>query len=390
MSNLNLNSPLPPSEWRGDITIFNGFYDTIPADKKPDMNWALLVESVAPHAGPKLIRRKDAAPYFVPCSLREAPYLAQTLERARREGWPSLSGKQRSASHVTESALLKFDLDGMSEAQWASVLDKLHASGLAFLAFSTWSLGLVEKPGVRVRVLISMDKALWQAEYELAWCGAAEMLFSELREALSPDGKKILDPSAAKICQQQSVFCTSPDRKHLAFRIVGEGGIASADDLMAAAPVTPAKHPQHYFATGGLNAALGFAPDLARVYAAILWINPDEYPVWIKTGLALRSLAAGIGESNALSIWLEYSERGSEDSKKQNKDRYSPQVKWETFSPTMPPDAAAGTLFGMARDGALAALEADRGKPALSDRGRAAAKYLAANHWKLFNELKGA
>ncbi len=385
----NLNSTLLPSEWRGDITIFNGFYDTIPEDEKTDMNWALLVESVAPHNGPKPFQSKDAAPYFVPCILREAPYIGKTLERAQREGWPSLSGKQRSAAHVSESTWLKFDIDGVGGSLWASVLGKLHALELTFLAYSTWSHGLDEKPGVRARVLLPIDRALGQTDYKQAWHGAAEILFSELLDATPPDRHVILDPSAGKLCQQQSVWCTSPDRQHMAFRIVGEGGIASADALMAVAPVVTAKHPQHYFATGGLNAALGFAPDIARISAALPWLDAEDYDAWIKTGITLKALAAGIGESNALSIWLEYSERGSEDSKKQNKDRYSPHDKWETFAPTMPPDIAASTLFGMARDGALLALEADRGKPALSDRGRAAAKYLAANHWALFNSLKG-
>ncbi len=383
-----INSTLALAEWRGTLTVFDGFFDTLPKDEITAASWQELVESVAPHNSPKLIRRKEDAHYFVPCSLREAPYIGQTLERARREGWPSLSGKQRSASHVTESSLLKFDLDGMSEEQWTVVLDKLHISGLAFLAYSTWSYGL--KHGQRMRVLIPINKALAQAEYERAWHGAVAVLFPELVSALTPDGSKILDNSAAKLSQQQSTWCAAPERAHMAFRIVGEGGIASADALIAVAPVVTAKHPQHYFATGGLNAALGFAPDLARVSAALPWLDPDNYDAWIRTGLALRSLAAGIGEASAMDIWLDYCERGSEDSKAQNDGCYSPLAKWETFAPTMPPDAGARTLFAMARDTALLALEADRGKFALSDRGRAAAKYLAAHHWKLFNEMKGA
>ncbi len=383
-----LNSPMLPSEWRGDLTLFDGFFDPLPTNEITNASWQVLVGTIAPHTAPMPVSRKDAAPYFVPCSLREAPYLGKTLGRAQRECWPSLSGKQRSASHVTESCLLKFDLDGMSEEQWAVVLDKLNISGLVFLAYSTWSYGL--KQGQRVRLLIPIDKALGQTDYEHAWHSAAGILFSELRGALSPDGKKILDLSADKICQQQSVWCTSPDRAHIAFRIVGEGGIASADVLHALAPIDPVKHAPSYSGVYGLNAALGFAPDLARVSAALPWLDPDNYAAWIKTGLALRALAAGIGESSAMDLWLDYCERGSEDSKVQNDGCYSPHAKWKTFAPSMPPDAAAGTLFAMAREGALSALESDRGKPALSDRGRAAAKYLAAHHWKLFNELKGA
>lgn len=368
------------------ITTFNGYFDTIPAYELAEVTWSEIVANVAPADDLVLAKCKEDATYFVPCSLRAAPYIGKTREKAIRESWSSLGGKQRSAAHCTASAILHYDLDSMTGEQWAAVLEKLNASGLTFLAYSTWSYGLAEKPGMRVRVLIPMDVALDQADYELAWWGAAELLFTDL----TVPHERILDTSAAKIHQQQGVWSTAPEREHLAFRIHVKGGVASAVALIAIGKVQhSAPATRMSSAWTSLNADLSLPPDIARLTAAHNWIPADDYETWIKTGHADNALASVIGEDAAFHLWRAYSERGSNKSK--NDDAaYSPESKWQTFASAMTSDAALGTLFALARDGALAALESDRGKPTLSDRGRAAAKYLATYHRALFNQLSGA
>lgn len=380
---IKLISENPLAECRFSITTFNGYFDTIPAYGLTKATWAEIVANVAPADEPILAKCKENAPYFVPCALRDAPYIGKTLEKAIRESWPSLDGQQRSATHCMASAILKFDLDGMTVEQWQTAQEKLNASGLTSLAYSTWSYGRTEKPGVRVRVLIPMDWAQDQADYALAWWGAAEVLFVELMGSQ----ENILDISASKTCQQQGVWSAAPEREQLAFRIHVKGGVASAEALMEIGKI---KHgapvPRMTSAWTSLNADISLPPDIARLTAAHEWIA-DDYEQWIKTGHADKALASMIGEDAAFQLWHAYSERGSNTA--QNNDAaYSPENKWQTFASAMTADAALGTLFGMARDGALAALESERGKPTLSERGRSAAKYIAANHRALFNQLR--
>lgn len=370
------------AECRFSLTLLSGYFDALPAGELAEVTWPGIVANVAPSECPALVKCKEDAPYFVPCVLRVAPYIGKTLEKAIREGRSSLGGKQRSSQHCTASAILKYDLDGMSADQWQTAQKKLTASGLTFICYSTWSYGL--KPGVRVRVLIPMDKALVQADYELAWWGVAELLFPELIAA-----ENIFDTSAAKIHQQQGVWSTAPEREHLAFRIHVKGAVASADALIIIGKVRhSAPVPRMTSAWTLLNADLSIPPDIARLAAAHEWIAADNYEKWIKTGHADKALTSTIGEDAAFQLWRDYSERGTNKSK--NDDAaYSPENKWQTFASTMIADAALGTLFGMARDGALTALESDQGKVALSERGQAAARYLAMHHRAVFNQLKG-
>lgn len=378
-------SRMPLSACQFSVTTFSGYFDTILAYELSAATWSEVVANVAPADGPVLVKCKEDATYFVPCCLRAAPYIGKTREKAIHEGRFSLEGKQRSAAHCTASAILKYDLDSMTGEQWAAVLEKLNASGLTFLAYSTWSYGLAEKPGVRVRVLIPMDVALDQADYELAWWGAAELLFTNL----TVPHEKILESSAAKIHQQQGVWSTAPEREHLAFRIHAKGGVASAAALIAIGKVQhSAPVPRMSSAWTSLNAELSLPPDIARLTAAHEWIPADDYEMWIKTGHADNALTSVIGEDAAFGLWHAYSERGSNKSKNDGA-AYSPESKWQTFASAMTSDAALGTLFALARDGARVELESDRGKPTLSDRGRAAAKYLATHHRALFNQLRG-
>ncbi len=378
---LTLISPMLRSEWRGDLTLFNGFYDTMPTDEINDASLQMLVATVALVDEPVLVKLKENAPYFVPCRLQDAPYIGKTLERAQRENWPSLIGRQRSASHVTASSLLKYDLDGMTAEQWATVLDKLNASGLAFISYSTWSCGL--KYGVRVRILIPIDRALVQVEYSTAWHGGVALLFPELIGVLTPDGGVILDTSAAKIHQQQSVWCTSRDRAGLAFRIIGKGGIASADTLIAAAPAESVKPARKYSDVIGVNADLGIFPGLARLTAALPWIDANNYGRWISTGHVLKALAVAVGEDEAYGLWVTYSDQSNAPATDDVLE-----TKWGGFHPTLSADVAVSTLLGIARDSAAAAIEVDIKNGSWTDRGKSARIYLGTYHRAAYEKIK--
>jgi len=107
----------------------------------------------------------------------------------------------------------------------------------------------------------------------------------------------------------------------------------------------------------------------------------------VKVGHCYKALAKMLSDETAYGLWLEYGARGTNTAR--NHAEYAPEIKWESFCPTLSADVALATLFGMARDGALEALELDRGKSALSELGRDAAKYLRENHRGLFAKLKG-
>lgn len=170
---------------------------------------------------------KDRAPYFICCQLRVAPYVKETLARATREKWPSLEGKQRSSNHVTTSNILIFEFDGLDAVTWSQILSLIQLSGLTALIFSTHSFGRLDKPGVHVRVLMPMDKSLEPLNYTRAWKGAETLLFKGIA---SPD------QSGRHIYQQQGIWATHPDRKHLAFRYDIRGGVISSESVLAAAP----------------------------------------------------------------------------------------------------------------------------------------------------------
>jgi len=383
----NLISTKPLSDCLFSMTTFNGFFGTLPTYEMTDDIWGQFVAITASADGPALVQFKDKTTYFVTCGLRVASYIGKTREKAVSERWGSLEGKQRSSSHCTASAILKFDLDGMTKEQWEVVQDRIKSSGLRVLAYSTWSHGLPEKPGVRVRVLVPMDTALEQDDYTLAWWGMAETLFSDLLKAdESRVVGKIVDVSASNLSQQQGVWATSSDREDLAFRIHNKGGAAASDALVALGRIKHGVAKRVPLGTGSRVLNYQFmTPDTKRLKTALPWI-PDDRVTWVKAGMAIKALAPLIGEGAAYPLWIEYSETGSNKKHNDEPDQ-SPESRWSGFAPTMPTEIALNTLFALARNGALAAVEAERGRANLSKRGHEAAQYLATHHKALFRQL---
>ena len=169
-------SDTPLSGCSFSLTLFDGFSGTRPVAEIDGMSWPVVVRNIAPTDVPAIAPQKEFMPYAVPCALKVAPLVGKTLEAAITRGWPTVA-KMRSASHVTASAILKYDIDGCSAVQWDAARARLDGSGATFLAYSTHSHGREDKPGCRVRVWVPMDRALEQPEYERAWKAAADWLF---------------------------------------------------------------------------------------------------------------------------------------------------------------------------------------------------------------------
>ena len=367
------------SEWRGNITGFACKLCTLPAFELRDATIPEVVNTVAPADGPALIANKDRVVYIVPTLLQDAPLVGKTLERATARGVSTI-GKQRSASHVTSAAFMIFEFDGLHAEQCKIVHEKLYSSGLHYLIYTTWSHGRTDKPGVRARVIIFLDRELEPLEYAQAWAGGNAALFSGLA-----------DTTGARVYQQQGVWATAPEREHLAFRIVKKGALASVDALIDAAPkVTsvPASSRPTRISTPYLRVGVSASAD--RLRAALNWIDPNNYTSWISTLAGLRAAALQIGEEAAHALWIEFSESADATAKAKNEtDRYSPESMWARFSPSAAPvDALLGAIFARARDSALAAIGAERGRTEWSERGRKAYTYMAANHPKSIKKIE--
>jgi hypothetical protein len=162
-------SPVPLSAWTGSVTIFNGFTGTLPAKEIVAANFDAIASAICSDQS-TLLADKINGRYFVPCALKEAPLIGTTLEKAQQAGQPTV-GKMRSKQHMTEASMLVVDVDGLSEEAFQAGLDALAKDGLTYLAFTTHSYGNPEKPGMRARLIVPVDRPLGDLEYRMAWHG---------------------------------------------------------------------------------------------------------------------------------------------------------------------------------------------------------------------------
>lgn len=157
----------PLTAWTGSVTLFNGFTGTTPTEEFVGVSFTTIAAVICPDQ-PAIVADKGHARYFVPTALKEAPFIGATLERAQQAGQPTF-GKMRSKQHMTEASMLVVDVDGLSEEAFQAGLDALVKDGITYLAFSTHSYGNPEKPGMRARIVVPVDRPLGDLEYRSAW-----------------------------------------------------------------------------------------------------------------------------------------------------------------------------------------------------------------------------
>jgi len=351
-----------------DVTFFPGPCATIPSAEYAGQTASQIIDMVAPEDGPRLAVDKARVPYFVPCLLKVAPFVGKTAER-----YPGQSGKQRSASHVTDGALFPKDFDGITTEDKARILGRLVGSGVLFCAYSTYSHG--KNPDeVRMRVLVFMDRALEPLQWADVWHVLNRLYF---------DG--LADVATAKLSQQAGVWATHPAREGAAFRIMNRGALLSADALLALVP-PKVERPQR------VRPKVSGAALTGRYADALARIGADKFAPWM-TGLSALKAAVLLGElpeDDAAGLWFAFSESGGDAAKTHNHDpRYDPANLWETWEPTAAPaEGLVGKLFASARDAALSACRADVARVGhLTDEGLHAARYLAKYHPRAFDEL---
>lgn len=221
-------STIALTDWRGELTTFGGFTGTTPKQEIENAKWSELSDLLAP-SKPIVIADKKQGQYVVPCMLKSAEFVGNTRDAAIRNGQSTI-GKMRSKSHVTDAKFLMMDLDGVSEAILNNGLSKLEQDGVTYLAYTTHSHGSKEKPGMRVRVAIPLDRAVSLTEYTAAWHGADSRYFTgKAGEA---------DVSGASMYQQQGTWCSHSDRIKQAQVWRNCDGVISVDTLISAESLT--------------------------------------------------------------------------------------------------------------------------------------------------------
>lgn len=260
----NIRSSKQLAACRFSATTFQGFTGTKPVREFEAVPWGEVAHLMRPLA-PTLLADKKDGQFFVPCPLKEAPLVGNTLDAAIKVGQPAI-GKMRSKQHVTEAAMLVIDVDGLTENSFEAGLGKMKSDGLTYLAFTTHSHGSEDKPGVRVRLAIPLDRPVDTAAYADAWHGFDQRYWN------GQVGKA--DPSGANLYQQQGTWSCHPGRAEQAKFWENSAGVASVDALIAIGNATLVSR--------------GVQSNTAAKSAKNIWISP-------RTNHATGSFASNSG-----------------------------------------------------------------------------------------------
>ncbi len=211
------------ADWKGSLTTFKGFTGVHPNTEIDNQGWTEIINQMRPEK-PAYISDKSKGQYFVPCLLKEAPFVGNTLKSAETNGKPTV-GKMRSKNHMTEATMLVMDIDGLPEADFEQGLGKIKADGITYLAYNTFSNGNPAKPGMRARIVLPLDRALNIDEYTAAWHGF---------DGLYWDGQVgKIDASSAHLYQQQGMWFCDSSRKDQELSWQYTEGVASVDAFIA-------------------------------------------------------------------------------------------------------------------------------------------------------------
>jgi hypothetical protein len=254
-------STMALSDWRGSATTFAWFTGTIPVTELRDATWDVISALLAP-TEPAILFDKKQGQYLVPCTLQPNELVGNTLDTAIKNNQPTI-GKMRSKSHVTEASFLIMDVDGLSKVELNAGISKFINDGITYTTYTTHSQGRVDKPGMRVRIALPLDRAVNLAEYTAAWHGVDQHYFN------GKAGES--DASGANMYQQQGTWCAHPDRIGASKVLRRKAGVAVADALIAIGV--------EMLAANGINAkTVNLTTPEPQVNKANGGLNTEDYP----------------------------------------------------------------------------------------------------------------
>lgn len=376
-----LRSQVPLADWRCSLTCFDGFFNTHPAAEADNLTFTDVATMLAPRTGPQMVVDKKKGRFVIATRLSVQPLVGRSMRRAIERKLATI-GKQRSASHVTDTTLVAMEFDELTEDQARIILLSLMEAGIAFIAYSSWSHG--RKPGVRMRIWFPVDRAVDKMEYRRL----ARTINLNLCDDLG-------DRSAANLSQQQGMWMAAPDTAHHAFCVIREGHPLSVAALEAL-EVKPAMPVQGATAwLSGPRPAFETQPttgpvrvDLDQVTAALQLWDAENYQPWITAGMCLIALRGHAPTDALYDRWIAFCARGSaRATAKNDQPAFSPSRLFVESKAVMPADRALATLFAVARDNALALLHTSLTTPVSPDCLLQAARYLSTYHPRAWAEF---
>lgn len=373
---------------RFPLAKYAGFYETIPRSRG-EFTFD-QVEQYVLHAGsPFPTENKHNGPYFTG-PMKSAPLKGKTLEKAIAAGrtGDALIGVMRSATHSLGGAVYKFDLDDIPTADFARVVEKLKAQGIAYILYTTFKHG-VKEGLVRARLLLFGDRLADPEEFERV----SRFVGLELLDCT-------YDASEHLAYQLAGVWVCPESRKKKAWSKVSRGWLIDTDAALAVAPPlkgraandgpnstrgsnsldTPPKRaayvdsddwelgpiPDYIKARVAdttrelMNSALGgvdgdWEGSLDELKSALWAISPDDQEVWSAVAFDLYPL----GEIG-LGLFLKWSEECDRAGKW---DRDAAVEKWNDKACTWSPEEGTGrakVIFKKARENGWVSPGADR------------------------------
>jgi putative DNA primase/helicase len=183
--------------WKGEIALFNTYKEPIPFKEVKDAKWQDIVKIIRPEK-PQIIEDKTKGQTFLPYAL---------------------NGKARLKENASDTNLLIMDIDGCSEAEFLEARSKMERDGLTYIAFTTHSQG--DKEGMRVRIVMPLNRTVNVNEYELLWKSINTKYF-----------KGQADSSDSNVYQMQGTWCCHPDRQDLAQSWEHSADLINVDDFL--------------------------------------------------------------------------------------------------------------------------------------------------------------
>ena len=125
--------------------------------------------------------------------------------------------------------------------------------------------------------------------------------------------------------------------------------------------------------------------DASRATAALRWLCPNEYAIWVDVAIWLK---AAYGDA-AYPVWLDWGERAEQEAQAGNEGRYAPERVWAGISPRITAEQGAGALYAQARDNVVVAARNAAATGQWAGQGKAALVYLKRYHPGKYDELFG-